>query len=113
MRGGKILRADGTVANGRKPVIDRKIQITCYFLEDFVNKIGRDECRILAENAVEDATINNYIISDKKKSVGVKKQVTCYFRSSSIEKFGRAKCRIVAENAIENELKKISDGIYC
>lgn len=51
-QGGKRYKPDGSIAQGRKKLADPKVQITCYFYKSDVEKLGRDRCRKVAEEAV-------------------------------------------------------------
>ena len=62
-KGGKIIRPDGTVANGRKKLADPKEQTTCYFLKSAIEKLGKEQCRLIAEKAVNEAALKQPITS--------------------------------------------------
>lgn len=51
MRGGKRPNA------GRKKSINPKVQVTCYFLKSSIDKLGRDKCRSIAEQVVNEESV--------------------------------------------------------
>lgn len=53
MRGGKRENS------GRKKATDRKKQIGCYFLESEIEKLGKENCRLIAEKAVHEAFLSS------------------------------------------------------
>lgn len=40
---------------GRKPLFDKKKQVSCYFLESDILLLGRNECQKVAQKAVHEA----------------------------------------------------------
>lgn len=40
---------------GRKPLLDKKKQISCYFLESDILLLGKSECQKIAQKAVHEA----------------------------------------------------------
>ena len=42
---------------GRKPIQDKKKQISCYFLESDIFLLGKSECQRLAQKAVQEASV--------------------------------------------------------
>lgn len=51
IRGGKREGA------GRKPLPDKKKQVSCYFLESDILSLGKNECQKVAQNAVHEAAL--------------------------------------------------------
>ena len=70
-KGGKIIRPDGTVANGRKKLADPKVQTTCYFLKSAIEKLGKEQCRLIAEQAVNEAALKQHITAEGMKCSGL------------------------------------------
>lgn len=52
MKGGKRTGA------GRKPVTDKKIQLTIYVLTSQVEKLGREQIRQVCEKSINEAILN-------------------------------------------------------
>ena len=42
---------------GRKPLLDKKKQVSCYFLESDILSLGKSECQKVAQNAVHEAAL--------------------------------------------------------
>jgi hypothetical protein len=42
---------------GRKPLLDKKKQVGCYFLESDILTLGKSECQEIAQKAVHEAAI--------------------------------------------------------
>lgn len=43
---------------GRKPLLDKKNQVSCYFLESDILLLGKSECQKIAQNAVHKAALS-------------------------------------------------------